>query len=150
MERIDILIIGTNPPCPRCDLLTFRVHEAAEALEQPIEIRHTFFDSDEATAVGRAASRRVGTPKHVSAETGIPIDWDQVDGLVEERRRAVGPEARAAQTWTPAMDALIDPCREAAEAVGFFMMPILVVNGTVKHHGNAPTVEQIREWVVLT
>ena len=54
MEGIDILIIGTNPPCPRCDLLTFRVHEAAEALEQPIEIRHTFFDSDEATAVGRA------------------------------------------------------------------------------------------------
>jgi hypothetical protein len=36
-----------------------------------------------------------------------------------------------------------------AEAVGFFMTPILVVNGTAKHHGNVPTVEQIREWVVL-
>ena len=148
MDGIDVLIIGTNPPCPRCDLLSVRVHEAAEALEQPIEIRHAFFDSDEAAAVGRAANRRVGTPKHVSAETGVPIDWGQVDGLVKERRREVGPEARAAQTWTPAMDALIDPCREAADAARFFMTPILVVNGTVKHHGSVPAVEQIREWLV--
>ena len=147
-DGIDVLIIGTNPPCPRCDLLTLRVHEAAEALEQPIEMRHVFFDSAEAAAVGQAANRRVGTPKHVSAETGIQVDWDQVAGLVEERRRVVGAEARAAQTWTPALDALFDPCREAAEAVGFFMTPILVVNGTVKHHGSVPTVEQIREWLI--
>ena len=148
IDGVDVLIIGTNPPCPRCDLLTLRVHEAAEALEQPIETSHVFFDSVEATAVGQAANRRVGTPKRVSAETGIPVDWDQVDRLVEERRRVVGAEARAAQTWTPALDALLGPCREAAEAVGFFMTPILVVNGTVKHHGSVPTVEQIKEWLV--
>lgn len=147
LDGIEVLIIGTNPPCPRCDLLDLRVHEAAEGLEQPSEIRHAFFDSAEAAAVGQAANRRVGTPKHVSAETGIPVDWGQVERAVEERRRVVGAEARAAQTWTPALDALIDPCREGAEAVGFFMTPILVVNGIVKHHSNVPTVEQIREWL---
>ena len=150
MDGIDVLIIGTNPPCPRCDLLALRAHEVAEALEQPVEIRHAFFDSAEAAAVGQAANRRVGTPKHVSAEVGITVDWDHRDELVEERRRVVGAEARAAQTWTPALDALLDPCREAAESVGFFMTPILVVNGTVKHHGNVPTTEQIREWLVST
>jgi hypothetical protein len=148
MDSIDVLIIGTNPPCPRCDLLILRVHEVAEASEQPVEMRHAFFDSAEAAAVGQAANRRVGTPKHVSAETGIQVDWDQVAGLVEEQRRVVGAEARAAQTWTPALDALFDPCRGAAEAVGFLMTPILVVNGAVKHHGSVPTVEQIREWLV--
>src|SRR5450759_1793226 len=110
IDGVDVLIIGTNPPCPRCDLLALRVHEAAEALEEPIETRHASFDSAEAAAEGQAATRRVGTPKHVSEETGIPIDWDQVDRLVGERRREVGPEARAAQTWTPALDALLDPC----------------------------------------
>jgi hypothetical protein len=148
MDNIHVLIIGTNPPCPRCDLLTVRAHEVTEALGRSIEIRHAFLDSAEAAAVGQAANRRVGTPKHVSAETGIPIDWAQVDALVGERRREVGPEARAAQTWTPAMDALIDPCRKAAEAVGLFMTPVLVVNGTVKHHGSVPTAEQIMEWLV--
>jgi hypothetical protein len=149
MGGVDVLVIGTNPQCPRCDLLSLRVHEATQSLEQPIAIRHVFFYSAEAAAVGEAANRRVGTPKHVSAETGISVDWDQVDALVGERRRVVGPEARAAQTWTPAMDALIDPCREAAEALGFFMTPILVVNGTVTHDGSVPTVEQIMEWLVL-
>jgi hypothetical protein len=76
------------------------------------------------------------------------VDWGHVDGLVEERRRVVGEEARAAQTWTPELDALLDPCREAAETLGFFMTPILVVNGTVKHHGSVSTTEQIREWLV--
>ena len=45
MESIDVLVIGTDPPCPRCDLLTLRVHEAAEGLERPIMIRHCFFFS---------------------------------------------------------------------------------------------------------
>jgi Thioredoxin domain len=148
MDGIDVLVIGTDPPCPRCDLLTLRVHEAAEALERPIAIRHCFFYSDEAAALGQAANRRVGTPKHVSAEADITVDWDHVDELIGERRRVVGAEARAAQTWTPAVDALLDPCREAAEALGFFMTPILVVNGAVKHHGSVSTVEQIREWLV--
>ena len=148
MDGADALIIGTNPPCPRCDLLTLRVHEAAEALERPVAIRHCFFDSAEAAAVGQAVNRRVGTAKHVSGEAGITVDWDHLDKLIEERRRVVGAEARAAQTWTSAIDVLLDPCREAAEAVGFFMTPILVVNDTVKHHGSVPTVEQITEWLV--
>jgi hypothetical protein len=148
LDGLDVLIIGTNPPCPRCDLLTVRVREAAETFSRPFRMRHAFFDSAEAAAVGQAANRRVGTPKHVSAETGIQVAWDQVDRLVEERRREVGQEARPAQTWSLAMDALIGPCRDAADAVGFFMTPILVVNGTVKHHGSVPTVDQIREWLV--
>jgi hypothetical protein len=148
MDGIDVLVIGTDPPCPRCDLLTLRVHEVAEALERPVAVRHCFFFSPEAAAVGQALNRRVGTPKHVSAESGVTVDWDSVDRLVEEQRRVVGQGARAGQTWTPAVDALIDPCREAAEVLGFLMTPILVVNSTVKHHGSVPTLEQIKEWLI--
>ena len=144
---IDVLVIGTDPPCPRCDLLGLRAHEAAEALERPVTIRHCFFFSPEAEAVGQAAGRQIGTPPQVAEKAGITVDWDRRDGLVAERRRVVGTEARAAETWTPALDALLDPCRQAADAVGFFMTPILVVNGTVKHHGSVPTVEEIRGWL---
>jgi Thioredoxin domain len=148
MDEIDVLVVGTDPPCPRCDLLTLRVHESAEKLERPVRVRHCFYFSDEAAAIGRAADRRVATPRQMSAESGIPVDWEQVDALVADRRRLVGPEARAAQTWTPEVDALIKPCSQAADAAGVYLTPILVVDGTVKHHGSVPTVEQIREWLV--
>ena len=146
--HIDVLVIGTNPPCPRCDLLTLRAQEAAEALKRPIVIRHIFFDSDEAVAVGQAANRRLGTPGHVAEAAGITADWDRRDDLVKERRRMVGAAARPADTWTPALDALLDPCRQVAESVGFFMTPVLVVNGAVKHHGSVCSVGQIRKWLV--
>ena len=88
------------------------------------------------------------TPPQVAEAAGITINEKRRDELVRLRRELVGPEARAAETWTPALDALMDPCREAAEGAGFLMTPVLVVNGVVVHHGSVPTEEQIREWLV--
>jgi hypothetical protein len=148
MESIEVLVIGTDPPCPRCDLLTLRVQDAAKDLERPITVRHCAFFSDEARAVGRSTNRRLGTPKHVADDAGITVDWAQRDEMVEEQRRRVGAAARPAETWTPGLDALLDPCRKAAESARFLMTPILVVNGAVKHHGSVCTVEQIRDWLI--
>ncbi len=148
MDAVDILVIGTDPPCPRCDLLAVRAQQAAEGLQRPVTVRHVCVDSVETAAVGHAVNRQVGTPPQVAKEAGIAVDWERRDKLVQEQRRLVGDESRAAETWTPALDALLDPCREAAEAVGFLMTPVLVVNGTVVHHGSVPTVEQVREWLV--
>jgi hypothetical protein len=148
MDNIDVLVIGTDPPCPRCDLLAVRAREAAETLERPTTVRHVLCDSAEAAAVAQVLNRRIGTPPQVAEVAGIGTDWERRDELVREQRRLVGPEARAAETWTPALDTLMDPCREAAEGVGFLMTPVLVVNGVVKHYGSVPTVEQVREWLV--
>jgi hypothetical protein len=76
------------------------------------------------------------------------VNWERRDALVEERRGIVGAAARPAETWTPELDALLDPCRRAADSVGFLMTPVLVVNGVVRHHGSVPTVALIREWLV--
>ena len=148
MVYIEVLVIGTDPPCPRCDLVAVRAREAAENLERPTIVRHVFFDSAEAAAVAQVLSRRIGTPPQVAEAAGITINEKRRDELVRLRRELVGPEARAAETWTPALDALMDPCREAAEGAGFLMTPVLVVNGVVVHHGSVPTEEQIREWLV--
>jgi hypothetical protein len=147
-EAIDVLVIGTDPPCPRCDLLMLRTQEAADGLGRRVTIRHCSFASDEAAAVGQAANRRLGPPPHVAEEAGLTMDWERRDELVRERRKLVGEGARPADTWSPELDAFLDPCREAADSVGFLMTPILVVDGVVKHHGNVPSVEQIREWLV--
>jgi hypothetical protein len=147
MHDIEVLVIGTDPPCPRCDLTAVRAHKAAEGLGLSVGITHCAFSSDEAGAVGRAAGRWLGTPGDVAKAAGITMDWDRRDLLVRERRMAVGETARPADVWTPALDAFLDPCREAADSVGYLMTPIVVVNGRVRHHGNVPDVALMRGWL---
>jgi hypothetical protein len=148
MDGVDVLVIGTDPPCPRCDLLTLRAQEATEGLTMPATFRHVVYFSDEAVAIGRAANRTLGTPTHVAEAAGIAMEWGRRDELVEERRKIMAEGSRPAELWTPALDAFLEPCRAAAEPAGFMMTPILVVNGKVKHHGSVPTVEEIRDWLL--
>jgi hypothetical protein len=105
MKTSEVLVIGTYPPCPRCDLLLLRAEEVAEGLPQPVTIRHVAFFTDEAMVIGQAANRRLGTPNHVAEAAGIAMDLDQRDELVRERRDMVGEVARPAEMWTPALDA---------------------------------------------
>ena len=141
-------MIGTDPPCPRCDLLAVRAQQAAEGLQRPVTVRHVRVDSVETAAVGHAVNRQVGTPPQVAEEAGSRWIGSAGTSSVQEQRRLVGDESRAAESLDSALDALLDPCREAAEAVGYLMTPVLVVNGTVVHHGSVPTVERVREWLV--
>ena len=146
LKHIDVLVIGTEPPCPRCDLLAVLVERAAPPGCQ-IKVRHCAFDAPEAQALGLKVRRKIGTAKHVAKEAGIPVDWDAVYGLIEQKKRSLGPEARPADTWTPGLDKMLDSCRRAAESAGYVMTPILVVNGSIVHHGDVPGREQIAEWL---
>jgi hypothetical protein len=148
VEALEVLVIGTDPPCPRCDLLLVRAEEVARALSRPIRVRHVPFFSKEATIVGQKAGRRLGTPGHVAEAAGITVDSARRDELIAERRKVAGEVRRPADLWTPALDALLDECRAAADSVGFLVTPILVVDGEVKHHGNVPSADQIGEWLI--
>lgn len=144
----DVLVIGTEPPCPRCDLLAMRVEKVAAELGTPITVRHCSYESPEAAAVARGANKRVGTAKEVAREAGVLINWDAVYGLIDERRKAGEPSGRPADAWSTELDAMLDPCRVAAERVGFLMTPVLVVNGSIKHQGSVPSEEQIMAWLL--
>jgi hypothetical protein len=146
-RKIEVLIIGTEPPCPRCDLLVLRVEEAATELGRPVVIRHCSYESGEAETVARRVGKRVGTAKQVAKEAGVPTDWDGVYEHIEHRKQAVGADRRPADTWTPELDAMLEPCRLAAEGSGFLMTPVLVVNGVVRHQGNVPPKDQVKDWL---
>ena len=76
----------------------------------------------------------------------MPLDWESVYGLIAQRRAEVGPDAPAADTWTPALDAMLEPCRAAAASVGYLMTPVVVVDGDVRHHGSVPSLRQLEAW----
>lgn len=144
---IDVLVIGTDPPCPRCDLMSRLVAEAA-GFQAHVKLRHCSFDSLEATALGQRLGCKIGTAKHVAVEAGITIDWDAVYQTNSRKKASARPDCRPADAWTPEFDALLEPCRAAAESVGYLMTPVLVVNGKIKHHGSVPAPQQIAEWIL--
>ncbi len=146
MNPINVLVIGTEPPCPRCDLLFRYVSEAAK-LDNRVIAGHCAYDSDMALTIGKSAGFKIGTAKHVAESAGIAMDWDTVYRIIAERKKISGPDSSPADLWTPELDDTLAPCEAAAEAAGYLMTPILFVNGEVKHHGSVPSKEQITFWL---
>ena len=144
---IEVLVIGTSPPCPRCDLLLRRVEEVEAESKLDLAVSHRSFGEPEVVALGEKLGRRIGTAKQVAEVSGIPMRWHQITDLIARSKKTAGAKAAPADAWTPELDALLEPCQNAADSVGYFMTPILVVDGEVKHHGSVPTKEQIRGWL---
>lgn len=132
-----VLVIGTEPPCPRCALLCRMVERAAsDGID--LELDHCAFEDGKALELSSRSGRSVGTAKHVARAAGIAVDWDAVYGVIERARTALPPGSDIADAWTPELDALLEPCRQAADSAGFYMTPVLVVDGVVVHHGSVP------------
>jgi hypothetical protein len=147
MEKtIDVLVIGTEPPCPRCDLVTQLITESANSIGH-IKFRHCTFDSAEAQEFGRKKKYKIGTAKHVSEAGDIDIDWDAVHEVIDDEKIQNKLSYRAADLWTPELDKLLEPCQRVAESVSYYMTPIIVINGNVKHHGSVPSRDQIEHWL---
>ena len=74
----DILIIGTEPPCPRCGLITRYIKSRCEALGLNARVRHLAYHEPEAIAFAQSAGLVPGTAKDVALLAGIPIDKDKL------------------------------------------------------------------------
>lgn len=146
---MEIIIIGTNPPCPRCDLVSLRVEETVEenALGSLVEITHLAYSEAEAIKIGEKLGRKLGTAKHVAAEGGLEFDKEAFNCWTEERINAVEVINRPADIWNQALDDLLAKYQAMAESVSYLMTPILIVNGEVKHHGSVPARDRILQWI---
>ncbi|UWG98742.1 hypothetical protein LPY66_08110 [Dehalobacter sp. DCM] len=145
---VEILIIGVNPPCPRCDLISQRVEEIlSENNFDEIEVTHLSYDQAEAIAFAAKKGLKVGTAKHVATEAGLTIDSVAVNSCCNAKKREEGENTRPAELWTPELDQLLAVYEYEAENVGYLMTPVLAVNGQVKHHGSVPCKCKIEGWI---
>lgn len=126
--KFDVMVIGTEPPCPICDLVSLFVTEEAGKSES-ITLRHCSYDSPDATALAQKLGLKVGTAKHVAQAAAIQMDWDAVYGLINRKQAQMNINCWPADTWTPELDGLLEPCQKATESVGYLMTPVLVING---------------------
>lgn len=151
----EIWIIGTEPPCPRCALLTEQVGALVEQHGLQVRVRHLAFDAEDAAALAREQGCRVGTAKHVARDLGLEIDVATIGTVIMDRRTAVAAargippgEVPAADTWTPRLDELLEPFRRQARDNDYLMTPVIVIDGEVVHHGSVPDEEALRRLIV--
>ena len=77
MEMIEVVVIGTEPPCPRCDLVALRAEEAAEGLSHSVAITHVAFSRMRRSRSARRRAARLGTPTNVAKAAGVAMEWDR-------------------------------------------------------------------------
>jgi protein-disulfide isomerase len=131
---IEVLVIGTDPPCLRCNMLVQRVYEVADENRILVNVRKVPFQSTEAQDLAEEFQRTMGSVKDVARRGTIEVDWSRVAGLMK-------------QPWSPALDEELRPCQELADKVRILMTPILVINGRLKHHGSVPDADRILAWL---
>jgi len=126
---MEVIIIGTEPPCVRCQRVFNLAKEVAQQLEPEINVRKVFFDSEEARQYGKI------TEFHKIVKVAeVPHDRDKIRKL-------------AHQEWTKELDNELKPIKDKAEEMGYLLTPVLVINGQVKSAGFVPSKEQIRNWI---
>ena len=131
---VEVVVIGTEPPCIRCSLLVQRVNQEAEGAGIEVQVRKMDCRSSEAQALARQWERGLGTAKDVAREGTVEVDWSRVAGLLK-------------QDWSPDLDQALRPCQEKADHLNMWMTPVLIVNGKLKHHGSVPEPELVRTWL---
>lgn len=141
----DILVIGTEPQCPRCKLLLNIIRDMNNKYGWGASIRHCAFDTDEAQIIARNLDLRANTAKEVAILLDKPMDKEKINKLCTEvttEANSVWAELNDCN-WSQELDDEIRPYQEKAREVGILMTPILVVDGEVLWEGSVPNKETL-------
>lgn len=147
----EIWIIGTNPPCPRCGLLTHLIEALVSEKEKnkAARVRHLAYTDPEASDFSHTQGLIPGTAKDVARLLDDPIDAVLLNQCYDRRD---DPETLAYEPynqfgWTYALDQYLQPYEQAAKGVGILMTPVLIINGQLKHAGSVPSLADLTRWL---
>ncbi len=150
----EVWVIGTDPPCPRCALVTLRVESVLKEIGMDMQVRHLSFDDPAAKAFAASFEQEVGTAKDVAAASGINMDINSISEIIArqwmsaaKRLEYTMEDVPPADRWSPELDIALHPFEEEAGKVNFMMTPVLIIDKEVKHQGSVPTIEKIKELI---
>lgn len=127
---MNITIIGVVPPCPRCKRIYELTLEVISELGIQADVQKISFDSEKAQSYGH-----VGTAHHIAEWGGIDVDWDNVWEM-------------ATHGWSRELDAALMPCKEKADAEGWLMTPVLLIDDEAVFSGYVPDKNAIKEQLL--
>jgi hypothetical protein len=146
-ENMEILVIGTEPPCIRCLTTYKRAKEIAQQFKEKVEVRKIAMNSQEAAKYGK-----IGSGGSLGAVTNVKPDFEKLTKVSAEISELFKDEAKNAgliESKLNELDKVLQPVKEKSQKMGYLMTPVLVVNGQIKCMDHVPDKEAIQAWVEL-
>ncbi len=145
----EIIIIGTEPPCPRCGLLTKVVYEKVKELHVSAIVEHISYTSEKAVKFAKRIGLTTGTAKDVALKLGEQIDKTRLAHIITNSCSSSSSDFKDYNEfkWSPELDIFLRPFQEKAKEVGILMTPILIIDNDLKHAGSVPELAKIESWI---
>jgi len=144
---MEIIVIGTEPPCIRCHTTFKRAREVAEKFPQKIEVKKVAIHTREAEKFGKVEAG------HGIGEAGkIKPDFEKMGKLMRELDELKADEAnneRLIDARLKELEIVLAPVKKKAKELGFLMTPVLAINGRVKSMDYVPSKEEIKAWIEI-
>lgn len=144
---MEIVVIGTEPPCIRCHTTFKRAKEVARQFSKDIEVKKATIHTEEAEKYGKVEAG------HGIGEAGdIKPDIESMGKLLRELEDLRADEDKnedLIDTRLKELEKVLTPVKEKARDLGFLMTPVLIVNGQVKSTDYVPSKEEIRLWIEI-
>ncbi len=144
---MEIVVIGTEPPCIRCHTTFKRAKEVAQQFSEEIEVKKAAIHTEEADKYGKVEAG------HGIGEAGkIKPDVEKMGALMRELDELKADEENNEQqidTKLRELEVVLEPIKEKAKELGYLMTPVLAINGQVKSMDYVPTKEDIRAWIEI-
>jgi hypothetical protein len=145
-----IVIIGTQPPCPRCKLLFNAVSAKVMELKIEAEVKHLNNTDEEAKTFAKTIGLEAGTAKVVAKKIAMEINFEGISSLIRNDMLVENIEYKDYNNcdWSYELDEFLRPFENRAKEAGILMTPVLIINNEVKYQGSLPRIHKIDEWLL--
>ena len=144
---MEIVVIGTEPPCIRCHTTFKRAREVAQQFSEDIDVKKAAIHTEEARKYGKVeAGHGIGEAGNIKPDVErmgkLLRELDELKANEDENEELIDSRLKDLET-------VLSPVKEKAKELGFLMTPVLIVNGQVKSMDYVPSKEEIRAWIEL-
>jgi hypothetical protein len=143
-----IIIIGTEPPCPRCKLLAKVVSDKIRELVINAEVKHLAYTESEAGEFAGRLGLVSGTASSVAKKMNVEIDNSRKIIPDFDSEFNTEYEDYFITNWSYELDEHLRLFELKAKEEGILMTPSLIINGNLKHSGSVPRLKQLEEWLL--
>ena len=144
---MEIVVIGTEPPCIRCHTTFKRAKEVAQQFSGNIEVKKVAIHTEEAEKYGKAEAGH-----GIGEAGGVKPDFENMGKLMRELDELKADEEKnesLIDAKLKELEVVLQPIKEKAKELGYLMTPVLAVNGQVKSMDYVPSKEEIRAWIEI-
>jgi hypothetical protein len=144
---MEIVIIGTEPPCIRCHTTFKRAKEVAQQFPGKIDVKKVAIHTKEAEKYGK-----VEAGHGIEVAGNVKPDFEKMIKLMRELDELKADEEKnesLIDARLKELEKVLAPVKEKAKELGFLMTPVLVINGRVKSMDYVPSKEEIKAWIEI-